>query len=319
MGGLIKDVADTPQSGAVEVRPIVLSPETLISQAIDKDVPVETMEKLLVMRRELKDEQAREAFFRDLAQFQAECPVIKKNIAVKNKPSKGGGIRYHYAPLDEIVAQVQGLLQKFGFSYTIQTVNEKNPDGQRSICTVHHIEGHSRESEFWAPVDHEAYMSDQQKWAAASTYGKRYAFCNAFGILTGDEDNDAQEMKGNDKKPDPPQKNGVYRDLEKQILKDISDEHFGGPIEFDSKPVDLDEVGPQMKEWVSKGPHSLRIMTESAKNISRMLLIAIEEDSKDGAAFVDPKGAEQLSDDDVMAVMQGELVDTPETEGNLNG
>jgi hypothetical protein len=34
-------------------------------------------------------------------------------------------------------------------------------------------------------------MSDTQVTAAALTFAKRYAFCNVFGILTGDEDNEA--------------------------------------------------------------------------------------------------------------------------------
>ena len=181
-----------------------MSPEALISQAIDKNVPVETMEKLLAMRRELKAEQAREAFSRDFAGFQGECPVITKNKAVLNKDKKT--IRYHYAPLDDIVSQVQGLLKRYGFSYTIQTINEKDPDGQRSVCTVHHVEGHSRPSEFWAPVDHEAYMSDQQKWAAASTYGKRYAFINAFGIVLSGED-DENALKPSQTQDDEPRDN----------------------------------------------------------------------------------------------------------------
>ena len=36
-------------------------------------------------------------------------------------------------------------------------------------------------------------MSAQQKVGAALTFAKRYAFCNAFGIMTGDEDNDANQ------------------------------------------------------------------------------------------------------------------------------
>ena len=35
-------------------------------------------------------------------------------------------------------------------------------------------------------------MSDPQKYGGASTYAKRYAFCNGFGILTADEDLDAK-------------------------------------------------------------------------------------------------------------------------------
>ena len=39
-------------------------------------------------------------------------------------------------------------------------------------------------------------MSQTQVEAAALTFAKRYAFCNAFGILTGDEDTDAKRPTG---------------------------------------------------------------------------------------------------------------------------
>ena len=35
-------------------------------------------------------------------------------------------------------------------------------------------------------------MSPMQSFGAAMTFAKRYAFCNAFGILTADEDRDGQ-------------------------------------------------------------------------------------------------------------------------------
>ena len=56
------------------------SPENLISQAIDKALPVETMEKLLMMmRRELKAEYAKEEFdFCYVSVSQADCPIIEK-------------------------------------------------------------------------------------------------------------------------------------------------------------------------------------------------------------------------------------------------
>lgn len=332
MSELIKDVADTPvkiEPGTLQIHNANMSPEALISQAIDAKVPVETMEKLLAMRRELKEEQSREVFMFNLACFQGECPVIGKNKAVLNKDKKT--VRYHYAPLDDIVSQVQGLLKKYGFSYTIQTINEKDPDGQRSVCTVHHVEGHSRESEFWAPVDHEAYMSDQQKWAAASTYGKRYAFCNALGILTGDEDNDAQDA-GNGKPPQPQVDGSAMKALHTQILKDMSNEHFGGHIDFEGVQTDLDNVRIAVNEFLSGSPN-LKQLTKAADRVARMLLIAeamdaeAERETAEAVTTPDPREdepdeEEQLSDAEIADVFQGELVDVEtkkETEGNLSG
>jgi hypothetical protein len=40
-------------------------------------------------------------------------------------------------------------------------------------------------------IDTSSKMNISQRDGAANSYGKRYAFCNAFGILTGDEDTDA--------------------------------------------------------------------------------------------------------------------------------
>ncbi len=61
------------------------TPEMLIQQAIDQKVPIETMEKLMAMRRELREESARDSYHRDLAAFQAECPVVGKIKDVKEK------------------------------------------------------------------------------------------------------------------------------------------------------------------------------------------------------------------------------------------
>ena len=78
--------------------------EALIAKAIDKKVPVETMERLLMMRRELKAEWAKAEFDKALAAFQAECPIIKKTKSVKTDT---GDIAYQYAPLESIVEQVK--------------------------------------------------------------------------------------------------------------------------------------------------------------------------------------------------------------------
>ena len=313
----IKNAVDTPHGGAVSVEArmpqVTLSPEALISQAIDKAVPVETMEKLLAMRTQLKQESARETFMFNLSCFQGDCPVIVKNKVVKNK---NGSPRYVYAPLDDIVSQVRELLKRYGFSYTIETRDEQDPAGQRSICTVHHVEGHSRSSEFWAPIDKDSYMSDQQKWAAASTYGKRYAFCNAFGILTGDEDNDARPMNGKA----PAQPAGLsfkkFGPLSKQMLKDISHDQFGGHIPFGGVQTDLDEVIKKTNVWLAQGPYPDSVMEKAADRIAQMLLIAVEMD-RDVVEVV-KETVQDLSDKEVADIFQGTLVDTTNTEGNLS-
>jgi len=158
----------------------------LIAQAIDKGVTVETMEKLLAMRRELAAEWARQRYFESLAEFQAECPIIVKAKSVKGKDGKE---RYRFAPMDVIDKATRAPRKKHGFSHIITTAQTET--SLTATCTVHHVAGHSESTSLTVPIDNEAYMSAPQKVGSARTYAMRYAFCDAYGILTGDEDNDA--------------------------------------------------------------------------------------------------------------------------------
>lgn len=163
--------------------------EELISQAIDKNLPVENLERLLAFAKEVKAIQAKQEFDRAMANFQADCPTIEKRKEVKS----GNQVLYKYAPIESIVEQVKPYLKNNGFSYSTKV--KVLPTGVEATVKVTHIEGHSEESSMEVPLGNKTQiMSASQQTAAASTFAKRYAFCNAFGILTGDEDNDGQTL-----------------------------------------------------------------------------------------------------------------------------
>ena len=171
------------------------SAERLISQAITNKVPVETLERLLVMRNQLKAEKAKEDFDTDMAGFQAACPTIKKTK--EGARTNRGNVAYYYAPLEDIVSQVKSILAQFNFSYAIETTTEEKDVS--ATCIVKHIAGHSERSTFRVPIsDKTQMMSAAQGVASVLTFAKRYAFCNAFGILTGDADTDAQPERSGD-------------------------------------------------------------------------------------------------------------------------
>lgn len=178
----------TPPRKTKSLVPVSQSPESLISQAINKGVSVETMERLLVMRRELKEEKAKELYNESMAAFQADCPTIVKTKEVK---TRAGIVAYRYAPIESIVEQVKPYLQKHGFSYSSNM--ELLESGVKVKIRVTHEAGHSETNEMSVPLGNKTdIMSASQVVAAAQTFAKRYAFCNAFGILTGDEDNDTR-------------------------------------------------------------------------------------------------------------------------------
>lgn len=179
-----------------------LSAEMLIQHAMDKGLTTETMKDLLLMRRELKAERAKELYDDAMSALQGEMPVIKKTKQVYQKGTtqqmiKSGTaiVRYTYAPIDSIIEQTKEYISKHGFSYAITTEQSEVEGEIKAICTVKHRAGHSENSTFRVPIDKEAYMTAPQKVGAALTFAKRYAFCNAFGIITGDQDNDANDTE----------------------------------------------------------------------------------------------------------------------------
>lgn len=158
--------------------------ETLILKAIEKDVAPETMEKFLAMRRELKAEWMKEQFDNAMALAQAEFPIIKKTSIARNAEGKE---LYRYAGIDAIISQTKGIIAKYGLSYSFKTVNL--PDKVTVSCIAKHKSGHSEESTMETALATKTnIMSSPQQTAATFTFNKRYAFCNVFGITTGDED-----------------------------------------------------------------------------------------------------------------------------------
>lgn len=196
-----------------------LSIEQLIAKAIEKGTPVGTMERLLVMRDKLKAEFAQEQYNLAMANFQAECPTIKKTKEVK----VDGSVVYSYAPIESIVEQVKTYLQKNGFSYS--STMELLDTGVRVTVRVTHVDGHSEINEMTVPLGNKTnIMSASQQTAAAQTFAKRYAFCNAFGILTGDEDNDGKKTPSDTPQPQLPNSDPVEPGLVTPAAPDPNDQ-----------------------------------------------------------------------------------------------
>lgn len=152
---------------------------------------------MMAVRREIRAEAARAAYYAAMAAFQAEVPAITKSRKVMNKD--GRTVRYTYAPLDSILDQIDGLLGKHGFSYRYDIVS--NGDGKAYVyCYLSHEQGHTEASRFPLVVDQSGHMNDNQKAASARTYAQRYAFEQVTGICATDDD-DARSV--DDSKPTP--------------------------------------------------------------------------------------------------------------------
>lgn len=163
-----------------------ITPELLIQQAIDKNVPIETMEKLLAMWREIKEAKEKELYYKALSKFQSICPIIEKRKIVYNSDKTE---RYRYAPIEDILEQIKISLMDCGISYDFDSVIE---DGKyTSVCSIHHVGGYTKKFTLPVPIENSKFMSSIQSVGTARTYSNRYVFENALGIMTSEEDNDA--------------------------------------------------------------------------------------------------------------------------------
>lgn len=247
----------------------ILNPQDLLSQAIKQNVGIEVLEKLLDMRDRIQAEEAKRAYMSAMSAFQAECPIIKKSKSVKEKAEKGGKERYKYATIDCIVKAVQPLLKKHELSYNIKTLMEEN--AVTTIVTACHVLGHREETSFSAPIDKTAYMSEPQKWASAATFTKRNAFCNAFGILTGDDDNDGDTGDAEKNKAKPEKLTGkeideLYKKLSNLIETSQTVKHIVGranEIRNSAKPLSDDM---RKKLWADYKRRQTELVEKESKS-----------------------------------------------------
>lgn len=183
------------EAEVVEVKenPIDIPMGAIIEQAIAKDSPLEVMQTLIAFQEKREMKWAKERFFEAMAKFQSECPTIQKTRQ---------GNKSKFASLDDIVGQTKELRTRHGFSFRFE--EESKEKESRAVCVVNHQSGHSERSTF--PIMAEKVMSksggavrsENQDYASALTFAKRYAFCNAFGIMTGDVDTDSVSESRNE-------------------------------------------------------------------------------------------------------------------------
>lgn len=179
-----------PESQAIETATEI---GQLLKIAVEKQVPVETLERIQAMYERMEDRNAAKAFNVALAAFQNECASIKRTKEAKITPNSGTGFKYKYAELDDIAKATRPLLTKHGLSYTW----DSSMDGTAIVCTckVSHVAGHFQTATFRCPTETSAGMSAQQRHASALTFARRQSLIQALGLTMTDQDTDGASME----------------------------------------------------------------------------------------------------------------------------
>ncbi len=177
-----------PETTALAI-PVPDEPMSLVRLAIERNVDVEVLERLVALQEHVLERNAKSAFIAALARFQEECPILIKSGNV-DFGSKGGRVNYQFAPLEDIVHAIRPVLGRNGLSFSHDS--EMLEGNIRVICTIRHIDGHSEQATFTCPMAGitSSGMNSAQQAGSAITYGRRYSLIQALGLVT-EADTDA--------------------------------------------------------------------------------------------------------------------------------
>jgi len=186
--GAVKNVAIVEQPTGVAVF------ERL---AMDPNIDVDKLERLMELYQKGKAQSAKEMFFAAFSKMQSELPAIER---------KGRGHQsVTYAKNDDIQEAVRPVLERHGFSLSFRT---EFPERRVRIVTVlAHAGGHEERTEFIADADTSGSKNAIQALGSTISYGKRYGTAALLNITTTDERDDDGASSG---KPEPPKN---YDDL----------------------------------------------------------------------------------------------------------
>jgi hypothetical protein len=163
----------------------------MLRTVVEKGITTENVaafEKLVGLYERMESRKAEQHYSAAFVALQSDMPKVN---ATKTVPDKQGGVRYKFAPLEEIIRQIGPSLKQHGFTFSF---SERFENGRMiETCTITHVGGHHRSNEFSVRVGSgPPGCNETQADGAAGQYARRYALCDALGIVIEHIDQDAR-------------------------------------------------------------------------------------------------------------------------------
>ena len=186
----------------------------LIQTAIDQNVDIVKLEKLMELEDKWRKNNAINAFNAAFADFQSQCPSVT-NDCHKNIKTKTNGVKkFAYASLSHFSKSIKPYLSKCGLSYRFEQDQE---NGQIKVrCILSHIDGHSVYAVLSSMPDISGGKMALHALASTITYLKRYTLSDVTGISSGEEDDDG----------DVADESSTDDEEQKQVDKDYPKDRF---------------------------------------------------------------------------------------------
>lgn len=169
--------------------PARLDPLMLIDRAISRGIDADQLSKLMDLQERHERNEAAKAFAAAVSGFQNDCgPVFK------GRKADAGKVRFDYASFDDVMRVARPHLQKYGIAVSFDTDATVQAGRVLGIVCRVRVGTHTETTRVNLPIP-PTTTNDTQAFAAAVSYGKRYAMCAALNIVITDEDNDASGLE----------------------------------------------------------------------------------------------------------------------------
>jgi hypothetical protein len=171
----------------------VVSDSSAIIQIIERaamnpEVDMDKMERLLVMKERMDAKEAESLFNKAMTKAQSEMKRVSADAQNPQTRSKYAS----YAALDKAL---RPIYTEHGFALSFDT-NDGAADGlMRIVCHLSHIGGHSRSPYVDMPADGKGarggdVMTKTHAAGSAMSYGMRYLLKMIFNVAVGENDDD---------------------------------------------------------------------------------------------------------------------------------
>lgn len=178
------------------VRSSPITPMAMIASAIERGMPIETIDKLMTLQERWEASQGRKAFDGAIALAKAEIKPIFKNRKVDFTSAKGR-TNYEYEDLAEIARSVDPILGLHGLSYRFRS--KQNGRELTITCILSHRDGYFEENELTASNDETGNKNSIQAIGSTATFLQRYTLKLALGLAATKDDDGAASASGGDK------------------------------------------------------------------------------------------------------------------------
>jgi hypothetical protein len=190
-GGALAEAQDVPGT----------SPMGMMLAAQRQGASLADVREMMAIHREMKADEAREAFREDFAAFRGENIIIPKTRRV----DRGAGGSFDQAEYDEVCRRLSPALSKHGFSFRHDQrfgLQRRMIDGTENdigwvwvTCHLEHRKGHAEKLELEGPPGDLKVNTPTQNMQVTASYLKRQSLLAITGTATGGED-DESKMRG---------------------------------------------------------------------------------------------------------------------------